>query len=131
MNADLDHHTGRARRSVLGAAMRGVRNRCPGCGQGRLLAGYLQPHDVCSSCREPNGEIMAHDAPPYITILIVGHIIAPLMLMWENTPTPPVWAHEGVWMTAALVLTLALLPRVKGAWMGFMWALRLNGNEFQ
>ena len=118
-------------RSIAGSAARGFRNRCPNCGQGALFLGYLRPFDACTSCREPNGRIMAHDAPPYITILIVGHIIVPLVLIWEKTSSPPLWAHYGVWMTATVILTLALLPRIKGAWMGFMWALRLHGNEFQ
>ena len=66
-----------------------------------------------------------------ITILIVGHIIVPLMLLWEKTSPPPLWAHYAVWMPATLVLTLALLPRVKGAWIGLMWAGRLRCNEVQ
>lgn len=131
MNTEHEDNIWRERRSVLGSAARGFRNRCPNCGKGKLLPVYLRPHDICSFCREPNGLIMAHDAPPYITILIVGHIIAPLMLFWENNSTPPFWAHYAAWMTAALVLTLLLLPRVKGAWIGLMWALRLNGNEVQ
>ena len=98
------------------------RNRCPDCGRGALLSNYLEPHDACTSCGAPNGGIKAHDAAPYITILVVGHIIVPLMLLW---------AHYAVWMPATLVLTLALLPRVKGAWIGLMWALRLHGDEHQ
>ncbi len=49
------------------------------------------------------------------------------MLLWEQTSSPPLWAHYAVWMPA----TLALLPRVKGAWIGLMWALRLHGDEHQ
>ncbi|NQU70319.1 MAG: DUF983 domain-containing protein, partial [Rhodospirillales bacterium] len=108
MNTEHEDNIRRERRPVLGSAARGFRNRCPNCGKGKLLPVYLRPHDICSFCQEPNGRIMAHDAPPYITILIVGHIIAPLMLFWENTPTPPFWAHYAGWMTAALVLTLLL-----------------------
>ena len=76
MNTEHEDNIWRERRSVLGSAARGFRNRCPNCGKGKLLPVYLRPHDICSFCREPNGLIMAHDAPPYITILIVGHIIA-------------------------------------------------------
>ena len=94
------------RRSVVRSAAREFRNRCPDCGRRALLSGYLEPHDTCKSYEAPNGGIKAHDAPPYITILVVGH-----MLLWEQTSSPPLWAHYAVWMPA----TLALLPRVKGA----------------
>ncbi len=119
------------RRPILASVLRGFRNRCPNCGRGALLAGYLLPHEACSSCRERTGEIMAQDAPPYITILIVGHIIVPLIVLWEKLAPPPLWAHYLVWFSSALVLTLGLLPRIKGAWMGLMWALRLTGTEHQ
>ena len=119
------------RRSVVRSAAREFRNRCPDCGRGALLSGYLEPHDACTSYGAPNGGIKAHDAPPYITKLVVGHIIVPLMLLWEQTWSPPLCAHYAVWMPATLVLTLALLPRVKGAWIGLIWALRLHGDEHQ
>ncbi len=120
-----------ARRAIPAAILRGVRNRCPNCGQGKLLAGYLTPNEACPACGAPNGEIMAHDGPPYITILIVGHIVVPLTLLWERTAPSPLWAHYVVLISTALLLTLILLPRVKGGWMGLMWALDLKGTERQ
>jgi uncharacterized protein (DUF983 family) len=119
------------RRPIAGAAWRGFRNRCPGCGEGALLAGYLSPHAACSECGEKNGEIMAQDAPPYITILIVGHIILPLILFWEQMRAASIWVQYSVWLTATVGLTFLLLPRVKGAWTGLMWALSLKGTERQ
>jgi uncharacterized protein (DUF983 family) len=122
---------GLARRSIASCAARGFRNRCPNCGRGALLASFLRPHEECASCHEPNGRIMAHDAPPYITILIVGHVIVPLIVLLEKLAPPPLWVQYAIWLPASLLLSLMLLPRIKGAWIGMMWALRLDGNEFQ
>ncbi|MBV40257.1 MAG: hypothetical protein CMM23_16635 [Rhodospirillaceae bacterium] len=116
---------------VLTSVLRGLGNRCPNCGHGALLAGYLTPHETCSSCGAPNGEIRAHDAPPYLTILIVGHIVVSLLVIVEQMVSPPTWVQLSIWLPVTLLLTLGLLPRIKGAWMGFMWALRLKGTESQ
>ena len=74
---------------------------------------------------------MAQDGPPYITILIVGHIILPLILFSEQMRAASIWLQYSVWLTATVGLTFLLLPRVKGAWMGLMWALSLKGTERQ
>ena len=120
-----------ARWAVFAAIRRGLKNLCPACGEGRLLEGYLMPHAACPACDASNGEIMAQDAPPYITILIVGHVIVPLIVLWERSAAPPILVHYSVWLPAILLLTYILLRRVKGAWMGFMWALGLKGTEHQ
>ena len=120
-----------AARPILEPVLRGLRRRCPRCGEGSLLSGYLRPHASCPACGEPVGRIMAHDAPPYITILIVGHVIVPLLLAWEKASAPPLWMHLAVWLPATAILSLAMLPFVKGAWIGLMWSLGLTGEERQ
>jgi len=119
------------RRSVRTAMLRGFRNRCPNCGEGKLLAGYLMPHKTCPACGAPNGEIKSDDAPPYLTILIVGHIVVPSLLILEQKASLPMWAQFAIWLPVTLVLMFTLLPRIKGAWMGFMWALRMKGSGQQ
>src|SRR5471032_3650243 len=54
--------------------------RCPNCGEGRLFASYLKPVERCSVCGEPLGHIRADDGPAWLTILLVGHILAPFLL---------------------------------------------------
>ena len=41
--------------------------------------------------------------------------------------SPPVWMHWAAWPTVTLMLTLLLLPRIKGAIVGFQWAARMHG----
>lgn len=111
--------------------MRGFIRRCPQCGKGRLFDGYLKLAPSCSQCGTPFGAIRADDAPPYFTIVIVGHMVVPVVLYMEREVVPPLWVSMslGLLLTAALVGLL--LPRVKGATAGLMWRLGLKGDEYQ
>lgn len=114
-------------RSVPSAMARGARGRCPRCGTRSLFRGYLKVADKCGSCGEEFHHHRADDAPPYITIFLVGHIIVPLMLLVEQMYHPPMWVHWSSWPAGSILLALVLLPMVKGAFVGLQWALRMHG----
>ena len=114
---------------VVNAMRRGFGGKCPKCGNGALLAGYLKPNSSCGNCGEDTGEIYTADIAPYFTIMIVGHIVIPLLLASERMATPPFWLQVAFWPTLGLALTLWFLPRVKGSIMGLMWALGMRGHE--
>lgn len=116
---------------VLGAMARGFRRRCPQCGTGRLFKGYLMPSDRCSHCAAETGRIYTADIAPYFTIMIVGHIIVPLILLSEKVAAPSLLLQMTAWPLAALTLTCWILPRIKGCIMGLMWALDMQGHEHQ
>ena len=65
--------------------------RCPRCGQGRLLHHYLKMVDRCSVCGEPYGHYRTDDAAPWLTILLVGHITVPIILVCEMNFQLPLW----------------------------------------
>lgn len=69
----------------------------------------------------------ADDAPPYFTMLIVGHIVVGGVLALEQTYAPDSWVHGLIWLPLTLALSLWFLPRVKGAVVGLQWALRMHG----
>jgi len=117
----------REARSVQQAIMRGFAERCPACGQGKMFRAYLKVVDRCASCGEELHHHRADDAPPYFTILIVAHIIVGGVLSLEQLVAPPDWVQIVIWLPATLLLSLALLPRVKGALVGLQWALRMHG----
>lgn len=118
--------------SLLFAAMRrGFGRHCPRCGRGRLFEGYLTPQTACSNCCEGTGRIYTADIAPYFTILIVGHIVIPALLLTEQLAHPDLWLQAVLWPALTLILTLWFLPRVKGCIMGLMWALGLRGHERQ
>jgi uncharacterized protein (DUF983 family) len=114
-------------RSVPVALWRGWRRTCPACGQGALYRKYLKVADRCATCGEELHHHRADDAPPYFTILIVGHIVVGGMLMLEMAYAPETWVHEVIWLPMLLVLSLVLLPSVKGALVALQWALRMHG----
>ncbi len=106
---------------------RGFMMRCPNCGEGKLFRAFLKVADTCPHCGEELFHHEADDAPPYFTILIVGHIVVPLMLAIELDYMPPIWVHVAIWPALTVGLSLFLLPRVKGAVVGLQWAARMHG----
>ena len=115
--------------SVWQAMGRGLRNRCPICGQGRVFAGFLKVVPECEVCHAPLGQLRADDAPPYFVIFIAGHLLIPPVLWIEKAYQPPMWLHMVVWLPLfAIVCTLLLRP-VKGATVGLMTRLGFTGGE--
>jgi uncharacterized protein (DUF983 family) len=110
------------------AMKRGFMGHCPNCDKGRIFCGYLKVNATCPNCGEQLHHHRADDAPPYFTILIVGHVIGALMLWVEEyNDSLPIWLHAIVWPVLTIVLSLLLLPRIKGALIGLQWALRMHG----
>ncbi len=113
---------------AAGAAMlNGFRRRCPNCGQGALFTGYLTVNAACPHCGEDLHHHRADDAPAWATMLVVGHLMVPLILFVRGVEGVPTWAHMTLWPLVALGLCLTLLPRIKGAIIGYQWAARLHG----
>ena len=92
-----------------------------------MLRGYLKVRESCPVCGEALHHQRADDGPAYLTILIVGHLMAP-MILWVFThyrPDPLVLAT--VFSIGTVALSLYLLPRLKGALVGMQWAKRMHG----
>jgi uncharacterized protein (DUF983 family) len=111
----------------LKALTLGFRRLCPQCGCGYLYLRYLKVQSACEGCGLPLASYRSDDAPPYFTILLVGHIVVPAMLLLEQTYHPPEWLHLALWVPLTLALTLTLLPRIKGAVIGWQWAAAIKG----
>lgn len=114
-------------RSWPGAVLKGLRCTCPACGKGALYASYLKVVPVCANCGEELHHQRADDAPPYFTMFIVGHIVVGGLLLLEQTLAPATWVHLVIWLPLTVILSLWLLPRVKGGLVGLQWALRMHG----
>jgi uncharacterized protein (DUF983 family) len=112
----------------LGIAFRrGLRGRCPNCGQGKLFRAYLKVADHCDVCGEELFHQQADDAPAYFVILIVGHLVVPIVLAVETEFQPPYWLHGAIFLPLTIGLAVLLLPPVKGAIVGWQWAQRMHG----
>ncbi len=117
-------------RDWLRAVKLGLRQRCPDCGEGRLYYKYLKVCDVCENCGAELHHHRADDAPPYITIVIVGHILGAIMLFaHERDLNLSVWTEAIVYPLIGLVVAMLALPRIKGALIAYQWALRMHGFE--
>ena len=115
------------KRALWPALLRGFAGRCPNCGKGRMFRSYLKVDPHCQSCGLDLAAFRSDDAPPYFTILIVGHIVLPAILIVERLGELPLWLLVSFWVPLTLALTLALLPRVKGAVIAVQWATRSAG----
>ncbi len=106
---------------------RGLRQRCPACGGGRIYSAYLKVAHVCPSCGTELHHHRADDAPPYFTMIIVAHVVVGGMLMLERAYAPDSIVHMMIWVPLTIGLSLWLLPMVKGALIALQWALRMHG----
>jgi uncharacterized protein (DUF983 family) len=114
-------------RDLKAAIVRGVAGKCPNCGKGRLFRSFLQVADSCEVCGQELHHHRADDAPAYLTILIVGHIMLPLVLAVEEIFSPALWVHIVLWGTLLPAACLALLRPIKGGIVGMQWATMMHG----
>ncbi|MEF3046793.1 DUF983 domain-containing protein [Tabrizicola sp. L79] len=114
-------------RPLKPALLRGWRRKCPNCGAGPLLSGYLKVRDNCTVCGQELHHHRADDGPAYLTILIVGHLMAPLILYVFTHFRPDPLVLASVFSVGTVALSLWLLPRLKGAVVAIQWAKRMHG----
>jgi uncharacterized protein (DUF983 family) len=108
---------------------RGLAQRCPSCGDGPLYGRYLKVQPRCAACGHDLACYPADDGPAYLTILLVGHlIVGPLLffpIVWES----PAYYSLPVVLGALTAITLLALPRIKGGWIGMMYALQVTDRD--
>lgn len=114
-------------RPVRRALRRGWQLRCPNCGKGPLMKSYLKVRSTCPVCGEGFDGHRADDGPAYLTILIVGHLMAPLIIWAFTTFRPDPMVLASVFTVGCVAVSLYLLPRLKGAIVALQWAKRLHG----
>ncbi len=116
-------------RRVWPAVLRGLRLRCPACGTGALMHGYLKVRDTCPACHADLSHQRADDGPAYLTMFVTLKIVVPAMVyvMFNHDVNRALLLTLSI---AAMVgLTLFLLPRFKGLVVAVQWALRMHGFE--
>ena len=115
-------------RSVWEGLKRGLLGRCPQCGEGKLFQAYLKVASVCPACGHVLSQYRADDGPAYFTILIVGHLAVGPLLLSDAVFTWPLERLMALFLPSIVVLSLLLLPRVKGAFVGVQWAVGDRGG---
>ena len=61
---------------------------------GPFLGGYLKPQAMCSTCSKNFSFMSADDGPAWLTLVIVGHAIVPLMLVFGRSDFVTQWLTD-------------------------------------
>ena len=117
------------KRDLWTAMRRGFMCRCPRCGEGKLFRAFLKVGDHCTNCQLDYTPHRADDLPAYLVIVIVGHIVVPVVLWVETNYSPAIWLQMAIYLPFTFISSLLLLQPVKGAVVGFQWALRMHGFD--
>jgi uncharacterized protein (DUF983 family) len=100
--------------SLTTSISRGLRGRCPQCGEGALFRGFLTMRPRCESCGLDYGFADAGDGPAIFVILLGGFVVVFAALLVEVLYKPPFWLHAAMWLPLILIVTLLPLRAIKG-----------------
>jgi uncharacterized protein (DUF983 family) len=106
--------------AFIDTLLAGIKRQCPQCYQSPLLKGYLKPYAYCASCQLDFSSIRSDDAPAWLTLVIIGHLLACILAFLPFISWPD-WITLLVLMTISIVTTLILLPISKGVCMAMIW----------
>ena len=114
--------------TTIGTALwRGLRGKCPKCGEGRIFRKFVKVADACDRCSEDFHHHRADDFPAYLVIILVGHIVVPLAMYVEVVYSPAYWIQAAVWLPLILAMSVGLLQPVKGAVVALQWHVGMHG----
>ncbi|HYB53454.1 MAG TPA: DUF983 domain-containing protein [Thermoanaerobaculia bacterium] len=104
---------------------RGLRLRCPVCGQGKLFRTYFRMHERCSRC----GVAFAREHGQWVGSLDINTLLTALVLM-AGVGFGPLWPLKTsliVWCSAAVVLPIATFRFSRGLWTAIV---HLSGGVY-
>ena len=113
--------------SLRTALLRGIMSKCPRCGEAKLFAKFLKPVAICPRCHQDWSLHRADDMPPYISILITGHVLAPLIIYFGAVSDVSMGQALAICLTLAGVLMITLLQPAKGATIALQWWHGMHG----
>jgi uncharacterized protein (DUF983 family) len=115
------------KRPLWQSIKRGLLCRCPACGSGKLFKSFLKPVDNCAACGEAMHHHRSDDLPPYLTIVVVGHVIIGGYMMTDMVWPMPLWLTFTIWTPITLLATLLVIQPIKGGVIGLQWAMKMHG----
>jgi uncharacterized protein (DUF983 family) len=120
-------HPDESERPLGRSIMRGMLCKCPACGTGRLFRGFLKPVDHCQVCGAEMFHQRADDLPPYLVILVLGHVVVGGYMLTDMAYPLPLWISLAMWGLITVILALLSIQPIKGGVIGLQWALRMHG----
>lgn len=104
------------------ALLRGLRGRCPACGEGRLFGRFLKPVAACSHCARDWTLQPSDDFPAYLVILLLGHLLVPIVVEVNLSYDVSMVAQMLLWPVIALAMALTMIQPAKGFVIALLWA---------
>jgi uncharacterized protein (DUF983 family) len=93
-----------------------------------LLRGYVTPVGDCPVCGERLAGYRTADFAPYLVTFAIGLTFIPIAVNVSLSTGVSNWLVAAL-VPLALTAALVLLPRMKGAAIGLLWALDIRGNQ--
>ena len=108
--------------SICSQLWRGMKLRCPRCGDGKLFRAFLKPVEDCSNCGQRWAEVRADLAPAWAAMTLSAHVTVAIwhFVFWgTNIPS---WQLILYLCIIATGIALLALPPMKGLFMAIIWA---------
>lgn len=105
-----------AEHTSISSLKAGLLCRCPRCGEGALLRGFLKVRDNCPKCGLDFSFADPADGPAFFVMTGVGILVITVWTCWVIASQPPIWLQFATVMPALVIGCLATLRPVK-AWL--------------
>jgi uncharacterized protein (DUF983 family) len=102
----------------------GLAGRCPRCGEGRMLTGFVNVAPRCEACGLDFKFADAGDGPAVFVTLFAGFIVLGMALWTELKYEPPMWVHLVIFLPMTLVVCLGMLRPLKGVLVALQYRNR-------
>ena len=109
----------------------GLAGRCPRCGEGRLITGFLTIPPQCESCGLDYKFADAGDGPAVFVTLFAGFVVLGLALWTELKFEPPMWVHLVIFLPLTLVVCLGMLRPLKGILVALQYRNRAEQGRLE
>ena len=108
----------------LSSLSTGLRCRCPRCGEGPLLRGFLTIRDECPACGLDYSFADPADGPAFFVMSGIGIVVMMIFLVIEIAYRPSILFHLLVTLPVLVAGCLATLRPVKGWLVSEQWVHR-------
>lgn len=109
------------------ALLRGAKCECPRCGKAHLFGKFLKPVAHCPACHQDWTLHQADDFPPYISIFVTGHLLAPVLITIGSLTAISMGMQITLAMALAGVIMLAVMQPAKGGVIALQWWIGMHG----
>ena len=107
--------------------MRGMRCRCPRCGEGPIFRKWLKPVDACPHCALDLTGQRADDFPAYIAMFVTGHLLAPVLILLAGDYDLSPLKVFAIIVPLAVAMMVTMLQPSKGAVIALQWCHGMHG----